>query len=174
MIIGGIDPGKAGALAFIEYFNIKTPRIIGLHACPIVNDEMDCHQILAILADYHPTHIGIERSQAMRKQGVTQGVVSMFNYGMNFGMYMGLLIAAKIPFTKIYPQVWKREYNLLKQPKEASIARAKELFPFDAGLFKFKKDHGKADACLLADYAKRKIWGRVNTFKPNSIIYLGS
>jgi hypothetical protein len=161
MRIGGIDPGKTGALAFIDYEEGKNGRIVDLVSCPIVNDEMDCHQVLAILADYHPNHVAIEKSQAMRREGVTQGVVSMFNYGMNFGMYIGILIASKIPYTKVPAVTWKREFNLLKKGKEASIAEAQRLFPQDASFFRFKKDHGKADACLLAEFVRRKLRGNI-------------
>lgn len=96
----------------------------------------------------------IERVHAMPKQGVS----SSFNFGVNYGMIMGLLEALSIPYETVLPQKWKREFGVTAD-KNTSIAVAKRMFP-EVDLRRTdrcKVDHdGKAEALLMAEYARRK------------------
>jgi hypothetical protein len=74
----------------------------------------------------------------------------MFNYGVGYGAYLGILTALEIPFQEVRPQTWKKAYSLNSE-KSRSIIVAQQLFPgADIG----KKD-GRAEALLLAEYARR-------------------
>ena len=57
-----------------------------------------------------------------------QGVVSMFNFGQNFGFIQGVLKAYEIPFELVPPQKWKKEFSVTSD-KNTSIEVAKRLFP---------------------------------------------
>lgn len=88
-----------------------------------------------------------------------QGVVSMFNFGKNFGFIQGLLTAYSIPYELVTPQKWKKEFQITGD-KNSSIAVCKRLFP-DVDLRRAeryrKDDDNSAEALLLAEYVRRKL-----------------
>jgi len=55
----------------------------------------------------------------------------------------------------VVPVRWKKSMmpDATKE-KDASILRVKQLYPQEAHQFKRKKDHGRADALLIAAYGK--------------------
>jgi crossover junction endodeoxyribonuclease RuvC len=107
-------------------------------------------QLLRPYADGR-AHAVIEEAQAMPGQGVR----SMFTIGVGFGVWLGLLATLDIPYTRVRPSVWKPSMGLRGQDKEAARLRAQQLFP-QADL-RHKRDHGKAEALLLAEYGRRAI-----------------
>lgn len=139
----GCDPGKSGALAVIEE---------GI-AFVIPFDERGYIDTLAT-CDPTQTIVCIEHVHAMPQQGVS----STFNFGMNFGWLQGVMMAFGIPFELVTPQKWKKEFSVTAD-KNTSIAVCKRLFP-NVSLKKTerctKDDDGKAEALLLAEYARRK------------------
>lgn len=145
MIYIGIDPGEKGTMAIIwEWGKIELiPFSVDgykdmMRQCP----PMECRCCL-------------ERVNAMPKQGV----VSMFNFGKNFGFIQGLLTAYSIPYELVTPQKWKKEFQITGD-KNSSIAVCKRLFP-DVDLRRTerckKNDDGAAESLLLAEYARRKL-----------------
>ena len=66
----------------------------------------------------------LEESQAMPGQGTR----SMFTVGVGFGLWLGVLAALQMPYTRIRPQVWKKALGLGKD-KEAARLRAMQLYP---------------------------------------------
>jgi len=86
-----------------------------------------------------------------------QGVSSMFNYGMGYGIYKGIFAALDIPFQEVPPVKWKREFSLDKD-KSKSIQAAKQLFPKEA-INLLKSKDGRSEALLLAEYGRRKYKG---------------
>jgi crossover junction endodeoxyribonuclease RuvC len=115
--------------------------------------EYDLPGMAALLAPYagNGAHVVLEESQAMPGQGVR----SMFTIGVGFGLWLGILATLQLPYTRIRPAVWKRALGLLgaqKGPgKEAARLRAQQLFP--SADLRRKRDHGRAEALLLAWYA---------------------
>lgn len=94
--------------------------------------------------------VAIEKQQAMPKQGV----VSMFGLGRGYGIWEGLIAARYWPYTLVRPQKWKAELlDGTKKDKPAARIRAGQLFPL-AELGK-RKDNGRSDALLIAEYARR-------------------
>jgi len=141
----GIDPGKGGALALITGDHHEVEDYPGDPA-----GVVDVLRSWAVRFDI--------RLAALEKVGARpgQGVVSMFSFGQNVGAYQGVLAALGIPFTTPTPRQWQKgivDQKAGPDPKTRSLVTAKRLFP-DAELSR-KKDHGRADALLLAHWAAR-------------------
>lgn len=151
MIYIGIDPGKFGALAFIE---VNGDQITGT-AMPYSEDGY--RFAIRNLAEEHAGNIvcAVEAVTAMQGWGVT----SAFNFGKGFGWILGTLEAYNIPYELIRPQKWKKEFSVTSD-KNTSIEVCKRLFPHVSLLptERCKKDNdGMAEALLLAEYARRKM-----------------
>lgn len=141
--IAGIDPGLVGAIAVMDS---DDKRLVDSCSMPIIEREVDTGTLLDILTDWHVTHVFMEKAQAMPRQGV----VSMFNYGLSYGMIRGALSAAKIPYTLVHPATWKRVMcKDMKRTKESSLVRVKQLYP-ELRLKSY--EHDIADAILIAVY----------------------
>jgi len=145
----GIDPGKSGAAAIIHDE--------GQEVFDWPGDVSDAaNKMRGWRLNYDIRAGALEAVHAMPKQGVS----STFSFGCNLGQWMGLLAALSIPYMMPRPQQWKK--GLIKKadgkdPKTASLTVARRMFP-DAEL-NLKKHHGRADALLLAWWAKHE-WGR--------------
>jgi crossover junction endodeoxyribonuclease RuvC len=73
----------------------------------------------------------------------------MFTIGLGMGVWLGLLGAMGLAHTRIRPAVWKRRLGLTSDKEQARL-RAMQLFP--AADVRRKRDHGRAEALLLALY----------------------
>jgi hypothetical protein len=93
----------------------------------------------------------IEKAQAMPKQGVS----STFKYGTAYGALCAVTALCEIPTHLVSPRRWKT-YFALDSDKERSRALAIRLWP-GCGLFERKRDHGRAEAALLARYGSEAI-----------------
>jgi len=148
MIFIGIDPGKSGAVARLNDGNIS------INATPCNDKEYDIKAMINLLHSCiigHKVFAVIERAQAMPGQGV----VSMFEFGRGYGIWLALLSALDIPYQVVHSRVWTKQL-LAGSPgegKERNIAAAKRLFP--SWQPKLKKDLLLCDALLLAEYARR-------------------
>lgn len=140
----GIDPGKSGAAALFhtEGFEVfDWPGDSGLAS----------DLIRSCLARYDILLAALEKVSA--RPG--QGVVSMFSLGQNFGIWQGILSTLYIPYMMPTPRQWQKglvDKKSGSDPKTRSLTTARRLFP-NAPLDR-KKDHGRADALLLAFWAK--------------------
>ena len=143
----GIDPGKSGALAVIyENGEIET----------FTFDALGYAQTLRIIAQLNTAVCCVEKVGAMPGQGV----VSMFNFGHNLGFIEGVLKACAIPYQLVPPQTWKKEFSLTSD-KARSIEVCQSLFPNVSLLAtdRSRKPHdGIAEALLMAEYARRKMY----------------
>ena len=156
----GIDPGKTGAIAFIredrsifdvygerwvfdmpvEYYSPKRTRI---SVSGVENILFDMYGLRTLCA--------IEKQAAMPGQGVT----SVFSLGDSFGLLRALAGVAYDEVVEVAPRTWQKKINRPStgDSKADSLAMARELFPDYDGLSR-KKDHNRADALLLAVYAR--------------------
>jgi hypothetical protein len=151
----GIDPGLSGAVAVVD----ADGALVAVHDTPTLTlriargtrHDYDVPGMCALLQPYagQYAHVVIEASQAMPGQGVR----SMFSTGYGYGLWLGLLAALQLPYTTVRPVVWKKTFSLGKD-KEAARLRAQQLFP--GADLRHKKDHGRAEALLLAWYACRQ------------------
>ena len=161
----GIDPGKTGG-----YACILENEIFSRAPIPILGKEFDGNEFkkaikyrVGIYAN-NPFMIIIEKSQAMRKQGVT----SMFNYGKISGLIEGIVIGLGYPYALVPPQTWqkvmfegtpaKRGKTKVKSKERAAIV-ATRLWP-DMDWRKSERatnpHDGMVDAALIAEYGRRK------------------
>ena len=150
----GIDPGLSGAIA------VLTDDSLQIHDMPTMTvdrngkakRQVSANELAELLNLYagKDCHVYVERVSAMAGQGVT----SVFSFGRSFGMIEGILAALKMPVTFVAPATWTRAIG--RSPgKDASRARAMELFPHYEYFFKRVKDDGRADAALIAHWGRK-------------------
>jgi crossover junction endodeoxyribonuclease RuvC len=140
----GVDPGLTGALAF---FFPGFPARIATDDMPVAGGEINAAGLADRIRKMRPDVALIERVGAMPGQGVS----STFKFGASFGVVCGVLAALEIPCHRVSPASWKKHFRL-SSDKEASRALALRLFPATAEHFAHKKDHGRAEAALIARY----------------------
>ena len=140
----GIDPGLSGALAF--FFPCASDRI-SAEDTPVVDGQIDCATLSARIKQLAPDLAIVERVSS--RPG--QGVASTFKFGASYGAVLGCLAALGVPTRLVSPTVWKKHYRL-GADKEQARALALRLFPACSQHFGRKKDHGRAEAALIARY----------------------
>lgn len=89
----------------------------------------------------------VEAAQPMPRQGVS----SSYRYGTAYGILLGVLGALGIPYTTVAPARWKRAVGLGPH-KDAARTRALQRWPAAAAQLTRQRDHGRAEALLLAAY----------------------
>lgn len=140
----GIDPGLEGALA---YFFPDRPERIACEDMPVVAGNVDAVTLAAGIESMMPDEVFLEQVGSMPGQGVA----STFKFGRGFGTVIGVCGALKRPLHLVAPTRWKAHFRL-SADKEASRALALRTFPVCGFQFQRKKDHGRAEAALLARY----------------------
>lgn len=165
MIYIGIDPGLSGALAVIdsETKNISfvdTP-VVEIRVGKKMKHQQDAYAIsslLRALSSGKDVMATIEKVNAMPDvgTGAKMGSTSAFNFGLGFGMWLGILAALEIPHQQVHPATWKAVMMRdSTKDKDASRVKAMQLYPMTAKDLTRKKDHGRADALLIAAYTAR-------------------
>jgi crossover junction endodeoxyribonuclease RuvC len=144
-MIAAIDPGKTGAIALMY-----DDGTVYVEDMPVFAKEINGAAIADMFRELPPTHVYTESLNAFG-----MGRQSAFNFGLGFGTIIGVLATLQIPYTKVSPAKWKRELGLSKDKDEAR-AMATRLYPANADKFKRKKDDGRAEAVLIAHWAKGK------------------
>jgi crossover junction endodeoxyribonuclease RuvC len=154
MRVIGIDPGLSGAIAVIN--GTDSLMIIDMPTMTVTRNGKDKRQVSATelaqilkAAKSDECHVFVEKVSAMAGQGVT----SVFSFGRSFGMIEGILAALQMPVTYVAPATWTKAVRR-GAGKDASRARAMELFPDNQAEFKRVKDDGRADAALIAHWGK--------------------
>jgi len=148
----GIDPGIRGGLAIVDISDGAAPRLIDAIDIPVIGvgakERADVLGIRTWILSHLPQHAVIERAQAMPKQGASSG----FKYGRAVGAIEAVLACCEIPMTIVEPTAWKKFHRLRGGDKETSRQRALQLFPAAHALLARRKDHGRAEAVLIALY----------------------
>lgn len=147
MIVMAIDPGLSGAIAVFDGENLIDIVDTPVHSLVRNNKtkrQISASGLAAIFRDYKPGHVIVEKVSAMPGQGVT----SMFSFGRSYGVIEGILAAFEIPATYVMPSVWTKAIGR-GLGKDASRARACELYPSHQKSFARVKDDGRADAVLI-------------------------
>lgn len=154
-LIVGIDPGIGGAIAFL----VKDGEWVA--PMPIEQkssgrNQVDVRALYSLVETYVTSEdcvrFIIERVSAMPGQGVS----SMFSFGDSFGTVRAVAEHFSTTYRPYFvtPQQWKKDLRLLGKPKEASLRLARRLYPNLKESLARKKDEGRAEALLLAHYAK--------------------
>ncbi len=133
----GVDPGANGAIAAV-----LDGALLWVEDTPNPLHGAAVSDLLGAWDDYEAA---IEDVHSMPGQGVS----TTFKFGMNHGIVIGALGALRIPYRLVTPGQWKKAMRVTKD-KDTSRARATELWPGMAELFKRKKDDGRAEAALIA------------------------
>lgn len=146
----GIDPGKQGAIAFYN----PTEESLVIFDWPSTDSEDDIIKLIdTIMNENNIVHLCIlEKVGAMPKQGV----VSMFSFGTNYGIWKAICAFHCWKRMILTPQTWRK--GLItpsdgKDPKTACYNVACRLFPKQTDLFKGKRGaikDGRVDATLMA------------------------
>ncbi|MDA8110245.1 MAG: crossover junction endodeoxyribonuclease [Betaproteobacteria bacterium] len=153
MLLIGVDPGLSGALAALDRNGLRgvadMPTMAAGKGTGKVKAQVNPAALAELLREWCDPQDAVlavlERVGAMPGQGVA----SVFSLGDSFGCLRGVLAAKRIPVHVVAPGVWKKAYSLGSH-KEQARARAIELYP-QASLAR-KRDHGRAEAILLARY----------------------
>lgn len=150
MIVMSIDPGLSGAIAVFEGGALI--EIIDMPTHELTRNGKAKRQISAsalagIFTQHDPRHVIVEKVSAMPGQGVT----SMFSFGRSLGIIEGIIAAYNIPATYVMPSVWTKAIGR-GAGKDASRARACELYPSHQKQFARVKDDGRADAVLIGTW----------------------
>jgi hypothetical protein len=143
MRVGGIDPGKRGAVAVIENGIIIDKQLLVNVTPPDYFAKMNVDGIL------------IEKAQSMGKESAK----AMFTYGREYGFLVGTLWG-KFSLQFVQPSVWTAHYQkqtpiAYNNPKEMALYAAKHLWPSEdwrEGPRCRVPHDGLVDACLIAFY----------------------
>jgi len=165
MTVIGIDPGLSGALAML-----KTHGLAAVSDIPVamkgtgegkVKQEVNASGLAAILRAWvdgqaDDVMVVIERASGrptvINGMRIPQGSASVFSTGDTYGTIRGVVAALGYPVQFVTPVSWKKHYVLPggREQKELARARAIQLYP--AADLARKKDHGRAEAILIARY----------------------
>lgn len=156
----GIDPGLDGAVVVLSTALATEDSWFALLDTPTLTvagksgkrREYAASEMMRFLRGFTNVHALIENVHAMPGQGVR----SMFSMGYGVGLWTGILAGLEIPFDRVSPQRWKKVLmDGMGHDKDAGRLRAQQVFPKHAELFARKKDDGRADAALIAEYGRR-------------------
>ena len=154
-LILGVDPGIHGGLALVSVNDGSAPQLLEAVDIPVTGigakERVDTLALRTWIELLGPDHALIERAQAMPKQGASSG----FKYGRAVGALEAGIALCGIPMTIVEPTAWKKFHGLRGGDKEAGRQRALQLFPAAHALLARKKDHGRAEATLMALYGAK-------------------
>jgi len=151
MRVLGVDPGLQGALAT---WDGKELVVIDV---PIVKarkrgNEINLPALADLVAQLAPFDASyVERNSVRPKEGIS----SAQKNGLVAGTLLGCVIMCCRQIHRPTPAQWKKVMKLTKD-KEYSRTKAIEEFPTYHHFFARKKDHGRAEAALLALYGYRQ------------------
>jgi hypothetical protein len=137
VIFLGVDPGKSGALALLDY---ETGRVT-------------CHDMPATTRELHDLIAGLP---IIKRAGVEKpfyppqnGPANAGRKGEAYGILIGALQWRDIPFQEIRPADWKRALGV-PADKAGAREKASQFYPDDADQWRLAKHDGRAEAALIA------------------------
>ncbi|KAF5751626.1 hypothetical protein HS088_TW02G00641 [Tripterygium wilfordii] len=158
----GVDPDIYGALAVLQYEGdsacsaqvFDSPRL-KLVVGGRVRNRLDANSVVQLLRSLEApagTTAYLEQSNPYPKDG-KQG---WWSGGFGYGLWIGILVASGFSVVPVPSLTWKNEFELTgpSSTKDDSRRIASELFPSLSSSLKRKKDHGRAEALLIAAYGK--------------------
>lgn len=156
----GIDPDVSGAIAVLRGNDITTAEVFDVPSLRVIigSQQRRRHDARAIVDLINKLHapLGsvayVEQSMPLPKDG-KQG---WWGSGFGFGIWIGTLVASGFSVVPVPPLVWKRAMELSGKTvtKDDCRACASLIFPSLASQLKRKKDHGRAEALLIAAYGQ--------------------
>jgi hypothetical protein len=151
----GIDPGKTGAIAAID----SNRELLSLYDWPPSDSPAEVYQIIRkVTAARGHVLACIEQVSSMP----SDGRVSAFSFGKNFGIWLGELAALQIPYKTVRPNIWQKgipKGGDKKSMTEARLRAAIALFPRAYNQLIGPRGgvkSGRVDALLIAEWALRQ------------------
>lgn len=151
MKVLAIDPGMYASVAlYIPGASIKSGVRWTFLDLPVdANERPDVRQLRDFIRRWLPDRAFIESVGPMPKQGIA----STAKFMRSTGYLESCVICCDTEITFVTPQRWKKFHGLPKgAEKEDSRQLALKLFPELAPVLERKKDHGRAEAALMAAY----------------------
>lgn len=162
----GCDPGQTGALAVLADGSPETFIDMPTVARPTVGLEISGSILSARLRGLMQQYIGahilavVENVHSMPNMGAP----SVFKFGESCGKLKGVLESLGIGYVLVDPKTWKRYFRISRTKeeraqmgdsafKDLSRGLAIQRFPAMSEHLARKKDHGRADALLMARWA---------------------
>ena len=144
MIIIGIDPGASGGAAVYD----EDDHVLYTHKCPdntkamtaIINSAkarswIDDQKLMCVIEKVHAFP--------------TDARSSAFKFGMNFGIWQGILSSFNVEVVLVTPRKWQRHFGELPKIKKERKNKMKQIATELSGL---KATLKTADAILLTIY----------------------
>lgn len=148
----GVDVGVTGALAWLdttgELVIEDMPAVEHFTAAGGKRRHVNPDRLIELLSSRHADRAYIEKQWGQKGDGAIQA----FGLGYAYGCLQTALGAALIVREPVASMTWRR-WLKVPQGKAGGLHRARELFPAYGHYFKREKDHGRADAALIA------LWG---------------
>lgn len=158
----GIDPGITGSICFFDDSGVKVIDF------PVITKKAgktkagntayrrsyDIPKLREILREHtQPGDSVVIEAQAARSH---DGTIQAFSIGRSFGTLEGLCVGLDLEVKTVKPSVWKRKMGIERgAEKDISRELALEIFPELREQLKLKKDHNRAEAVLIMEYARR-------------------
>ena len=155
----GIDPGLTGCVCVldpdkneVQFFDAPVLEVVVSKKTKHVLDAYQMVQILKDATADKKVMVTIEKVQAMPGGGErSMGATSAFNFGMGYGLWLGILAALALPYQTVHPATWKaRCMSGCSKEKDASREVAMRHYPQSAKFLTRKKDNGRSDSALIA------------------------
>lgn len=156
-VVVGVDPGLSGAVVRLEDGQLTVRR-----------DFKSVQDITSAVVALSPGADAVVIEQVHALPG--EGVCSVWSFAYATGAAVGAALTLPgVTLLRVTPQAWQKFYRetleLPKVPfKTMTRTVAEAVFPRQMDLFRRKKDHNTADACLLA------LWGRAEGSKTTSVL----
>lgn len=144
MTVIGIDPGLTGALALLG------PDGLDVRDMPVINGRVDALELAVILTAWGRVELVVLEESSVRP---VESNRSSHTAGINWGTIHTACVVLERPCRIIRPQTWTKALEV-GADKDAHRAAARRLYPDHADLFARKKDDGRADAALIAWWAR--------------------
>jgi crossover junction endodeoxyribonuclease RuvC len=158
MLILGVDPGLTGAIAL---YNTNSETVVQICDMPTktvmvagkARNAICYHGIVDTLRLLGATHIAIEKVNGIAGQSAS----AAFNFGAGYGALFAAAAALDMEIDNPAPMLWKAKLKVPSK-KEFAIAKATEMMPYARSYWPLKKHDGRAEAALIALYARRHVW----------------
>ncbi|KAM5584770.1 Holliday junction resolvase MOC1, chloroplastic [Rosa sericea] len=157
----GIDPDVSGALALLKgnhsassaqvYDSPHLKVLVGKS----VRRRLDAKSIVQLLSSFDAplgSTAYLEQSTPYPQDG-KQG---WWSGGFGYGLWIGILVGLGFSVVPVPSLLWKKNFELTgsMSTKDDSRRVASALFPSLSSELRRKKDHGRAEALLIAAYGK--------------------
>lgn len=156
-MIVSIDPDLEGAICAMSMGG----DVIALRRVPITEarelDFLACLKIVSSMCEGVPAAqpiLGVIETP-IGNPAQAAGFAGFANQQRRFGALRMALISECSRVVGASPSGWKAAMRVTSD-KATSLARAGELFPDNAGMFAIKRNHGLAEALLIAEWARTR------------------